>query len=118
MKRILTSLTLSAVLASPAWPLNKQFWDSMRPDQQAIYLVGALDLMLTGEPDQPPSRLRNGMLKCYLQERFTAELMRNLVLQSYERNGIMGPNSEKLGVGIHLWSALELYCESKGVSFD
>ena len=118
MKRILTALTLSAVLASPAWSLNKQFWDSMRPDQQAIYLVGALDTILNGEPSQLPSPYRNGMMQCWEQERFTAELMRKLVLQSYERNGIMGPNSEKLGAGIHLMSALELYCESKGVSFD
>ena len=46
MKRILTVLTLSAVLASPAWSgfiNNKSDWDSLGSQSKAIYAIGAHD---------------------------------------------------------------------------
>ena len=47
MKRILIALTLSTVLASPAWSgswiANKQQWDDLNFAQQVGYAMGAFD---------------------------------------------------------------------------
>ena len=46
MKRILTAITLSAVLASPAWSgfiNNKSGWDDLLPIQKSSYAMGMLD---------------------------------------------------------------------------
>ena len=50
MKRILTALTLSAVLASPAWSgftNNKSEWDKLLSSHQIGYVMGVVDEMIT-----------------------------------------------------------------------
>ena len=49
MKRTLTALTLSAVIASPAWSVyinNKQAWDDLGLVTQYGYAMGAFDEIL------------------------------------------------------------------------
>jgi hypothetical protein len=50
MKRILSALTLSAVLASPAWSgftNNKSEWDELLPAHQVGFVIGVVDQMIT-----------------------------------------------------------------------
>ena len=118
MKHILTALTMSAVLASPAWCLNRAIWDSLTAEQQGAYLLGAFEMILTGEPDGPLQAYKTTLWKCYQQEKFDVALMHELVTESMNSSFWKHSNQESVGAGIHLLSALEEFCTAKGFRFN
>ena len=118
MKRILTAPTLSAVLASPAWSINRAIWDSLTTDQQGAYLLGAFEMILAGEPDEPLQPYKTTLWKCYQKEKFDVALMHELVTESLNSSFWKHSNQESVGAGIHLLSALEEFCTAQGFRFN
>lgn len=118
MKRILTALALCAVLASPAWCLNRAIWDSLTHQQQGAYLLGAFEMLLIGEPDEPLQAYKITLWKCYQQEKFDVALMHELVTESLNSSFWKHSNQENVGAGIHLLSAIKEFCRAKGFRFD
>ena len=82
MKRILTALTLSVALVSPAWSINRTIWDSLNLQQQEAYLLGAFEVILAGEPDEPVQQYKMTLWQCYKQEKLNAMIMHELVIES------------------------------------
>ena len=118
MKQVLSVVTLLFALASPAWSINRAIWDSLTTDQQGAYLLGAFEMILAGEPDEPLQPYKTTLWKCYHQEKFDVALMNELVTESLNSSFWKHSNQESVGAGIHLLSALEEFCTAKGFRFN
>ena len=79
-KMALTALTM-LLIASEASALNRKVWDSLTREQQNIYLIGAFEVILTGEPDEPLHTYKSVLWQCYEQEKFDSDFMRELVVE-------------------------------------
>ena len=91
MKRILTALTLSAALASPAWSAffqNKQDWDKLSPPQQMAYAVGAFDQMVQRYSGDTQAHLNDKDVKyqCVKDGGLTVSAMADLINTMYRNN--------------------------------
>ena len=91
MKRILTALTLSAVLASPAWSEyidSKQAWDNLSPATQYGYAMGAYDEMFKlFEDDSATLRRSNQRIqRCLYDAQLTSANLAELINTTYRND--------------------------------
>ena len=91
MKRILTALTLSAVLASPAWSGfidQKTTWDNMSPIQRLGYIQGVFDMhtQYMAEDNQTWYEIKKHRFDCVLKMKMTAEDLVDLVDTMYRND--------------------------------
>ena len=112
-KIILSALTI-LMFASETSALNRTIWDRLTQEQQNIYLVGAFEMILTGEPGEPLHTYKAVLWQCYEQEKFDADFMRELVVEEYQSSFYKHSNQENIGAGTILLSALEKFCRAKG----
>ena len=92
MKRILTALTLSAALATPAWSdsfiANKQNWDDLGFAQQVGYAMGAFDQQHMVY-DNDPRRLREmrkARRQCVVNAELNSHDLVELINTSYKND--------------------------------
>jgi len=116
-KMALTALTM-LLIASEASALNRKVWDSLTREQQNIYLIGAFEVILTGEPDEPLHTYKSVLWQCYEQEKFDSDFMRELVVEEYQSSFYKYSKQENIGAGMILLTALEKFCRAKGFEFD
>ena len=106
-------MTLSILLfASSALALNRELWDSLTQDQQNAYLIGAFEMILTGEPGEAPQDYKNILWKCYNDGQFDLNQLREFVLQSYQDPFYKNGNLNNLGAGLHLRRSLQRFCNT------
>ena len=91
MKRIITALTLSAALASPAWSGfidQKTTWDDMSPTQRLGYVQGMFDvhtqLFLGDNKEWEDVKKRN--FQCVLDAKMTAKDLVELIDTMYRND--------------------------------
>lgn len=91
VKRIITALTLSAVLASPAWSAylqNKQQWDELLPTQQMAYAIGVYDQLTQRYTSDTKAQLADKERKsqCARDAGLTIRGMADLINTMYRNN--------------------------------
>ena len=118
MRGWLISFVSCLCFAGQASAINKDLWDALTTDQQGAYLLGAFEMILAGEPDEPLQPYKTTLWKCYQQEKFDVALMHELVTESLNSSFWKHSNQESVGAGIHLLSALEEFCTAKGFRFN
>ena len=92
MKRILTALTLSAALASPAWSdsfiANKQKWDDLDFAQQVGYAMGAFDqqhIVYNNDPRRL-QEIRKARRECVANAELNSHDLVELINTSYKND--------------------------------
>ena len=91
VKRILTALTLSAVLASPAWSgfiNNKSGWDDLLPIQKSSYAMGMLDgsVKLTVKDSNREMDLKLHYEQCVIRMKFNSGDIAELINTMYRND--------------------------------
>ena len=91
MKRILTALTLSAVLASPAWSNyinNKYEWDDLPPVAKSAYAMGVFDESITelGLDHELVSKHRRAKSKCVVSNKMTPKDLVDIIDATYRND--------------------------------
>ena len=102
------------LFASEASAFNRKIWDGLTRGQQNAYLIGAFEVIITSEPDEPLHTYKSVLWQCYKQEKFDADFMRELVVEEYQSSFYKHSNQENIGAGTMLLSALEKFCRAKG----
>lgn len=118
MRRWFISFLSCLSFAGQAAAMNKDLWDVLTTDQQGAYLIGAFEMILTGEPNAPLQQYKQTLWQCYEQEKFDVQLMLELVQESYESSFWRHSNQENVGAGLVLQAAMTEYCIAKGFEFD
>ena len=114
MRLIITTLSFLLILAPAAWSINRVTWEGLTHPQQRAYLLGAFEMILAGEPDEPLQPYKATLWKCYKQEKIDVAIMHELVTESLNSSFWKHANQENVGAGIHLLSALQEFCRAKG----
>ena len=109
--RFITALTLSAVLASPAWTAyiyNKQTWDDLGLATQYGYAMGAYDEMITLFSDDNASSTTNKQRteQCIYDAKLTSADLVDLINTAYSNDISIW----KFSPNIVLRQALYKYC--------